>query len=51
MSTKNISWWGKGGQCVGDDCLEIWELQPTGTPRACPGLCRPGQATTDSFKL
>jgi len=37
---------GKGGQCVGlttlppsrADCLEIWEPQPSGTLRACPGL-------------
>ena len=37
---------GKGGRCVGlttlppscADCLEIWEPQPPGTPRACPGL-------------
>jgi len=37
---------GKGGQYVGltalpppcADCLEIWEPQPPGTLRACPGL-------------
>jgi hypothetical protein len=37
---------GKGGRCMGlttlppscADCLEIWESQPTGTLRACPGL-------------
>ena len=34
---------GKGGRCVGltifnADCLEIWEPQPPGTLRACPGL-------------
>ena len=36
----------KGGQCIGlttlppsrADCLEIWEPQPPGTLRACPGL-------------
>jgi hypothetical protein len=36
----------KGGQCVGlttlkpsrADCLEIWEPQPPGALRACPGL-------------
>jgi hypothetical protein len=36
----------KGGRCVGlttlplscTDCLEIWEPQPPGTLRACPGL-------------
>jgi hypothetical protein len=45
ISTRNISW-GKGGRCVGlttlptscADCLEIWEPQPPGTLRACPGL-------------
>jgi hypothetical protein len=37
---------GKGGQCIGlttlppscADCLEIWESQPPGTVRPCPGL-------------
>jgi len=36
---------GKGGRCVGltlppscADCLEIWEPQPLGTLRVCPGL-------------
>jgi len=46
MSTRNISWVVKGDQCVGPttlppscaDCLEIWEPQPPGTLRACPGL-------------
>jgi hypothetical protein len=46
MSTRNISWGGKGGRCIGlttlppacADFLEIWELQPPGTLRACPGL-------------
>jgi hypothetical protein len=36
---------GKGGRCVGlttlppssTDCLEIWEPQPSGTLKACPG--------------
>jgi len=36
---------GKGGRSVGlttlpppcVDCLEIWEPQPPGTPRVCPG--------------
>jgi len=36
----------KGGWCLGlrglppscADCLEIWEPQPPGTLRACPGL-------------
>ena len=38
--------WGKGGRFLGlttlppscADCLEIWESQPNGTLRACPGL-------------
>ena len=37
---------GKGGRCVGlttlppscADCLDIWEPQPPGTLRVCPGL-------------
>jgi len=30
---------GKGGRCVGlTTLLEIWEPQPPGTLRACPGL-------------
>jgi len=39
---------GKGGWCIGlttlspycADCLKIWEPQPPGTCRACPGLYR-----------
>jgi len=46
MSTRNSSCGGKDGRCVGlttlppscVDCLEIWEPQPPGTLRACPGL-------------
>ena len=46
MSTRNISWKGKGGRCVGlttlppscAECLEIWKPQPPGTLRAYPGL-------------
>jgi len=48
MSTRNISWGegGKGGRGVDltslplscADRLEIWEPQPPGTLRACPGL-------------
>jgi len=49
MSTRNISWGGgggKGGRCEGlttllpscDDFLEIWDPQPPGTLKACPGL-------------
>jgi len=42
MSTRNISWGGKGGRCVGLTtlppscaiCLDIWEPQPPGTLRA-----------------
>ena len=48
MNTRNISWrWDKGSRCVGltlppscADCLEIWEPQPPGTLRACPGQYR-----------
>ena len=50
MSTvPGIFTWGGGGKCgrcvglttlppSGADCLEIWEPQTLGTPRACPGL-------------
>jgi len=46
MSTRNISWGAKGGQCLGlatvlpscADSLEIWESLPPGTLRASPGL-------------
>jgi len=46
MSTRNISWGGKGSRCVGlttlppscAECLKIWEPQPPGTLWACPGL-------------
>ena len=47
MSTRNIFWGGgKGCRCAGlttlppscADCLEIWEPQPPGTLKACPGL-------------
>jgi len=47
MSTRNISCrWGKGSLCVRlttlppscADCLQIWEPQPPGTLRDCPGL-------------
>ena len=46
MSTRNISRGVKGGRCVWlttlppsyVDCLEIWEPQRPGTPRACPGI-------------
>jgi len=45
MKTRIISW-GRGGRCIGlttlppscANCLEIWEPQPPGTLRACPGL-------------
>jgi hypothetical protein len=45
LSNRNNSW-GKGGRRVGlttlppscGDCLEIWEPQPPGTLRGCPGL-------------
>jgi hypothetical protein len=53
MTTRNVSLRGKGGRGVGlttlppscADCLEIWEPQPPGTLRACPGLYR------DSFTI
>jgi len=46
MSTRNISWAGKGGRCVGlttlppsrADCLEIWETQTQGLYRPVMGL-------------
>ena len=46
MSTRNIS--GGGSQCIRvttlppprADCHYIWEPQPAGTLRACPGLYR-----------
>jgi len=46
MSTRIIFWGGKGGRCLELTnlppscayCLEIWEPQPIGTLRACPGL-------------
>ena len=47
ISSRNISWGGKGGRCVGlttsppscADCLEIWKPQPPGTLRASPEAC------------
>ena len=50
MSTRNISWGGKGSRCIGlttlppscADCLEIWKPQTPGTPsgpvQACHGI-------------
>ena len=46
MSTRNISWGGKDGQCVGlttlsrscADYLEMWEPELPGTLRVCPDL-------------
>ena len=46
MSNRNIFSGGKGGRSLGltklpssyTDCLEIWEPQPPGKFRACPGL-------------
>ena len=39
---------GKSGRCLGltlvpsrADCLEIWQTQPPGTLRACPGIVIP----------
>jgi hypothetical protein len=45
-SNRNEYQGGREGRCVGlttlppscADCLEIWELQPPGTLRVCPGL-------------
>jgi len=45
MNTRNISW-GKSSRCIGlttlppscADCLKIWEREPPGTLRTCPGL-------------
>ena len=49
MSTRKISFGGKGGLCVVlttlppscADCIEIWEPQPPGTIRACNGIALP----------
>ena len=45
MSTKNITWWGKGGRCVGlttlppcADCLQILGVPTSWNPK---GLSRP----------
>ena len=46
MSTRNISWGGKGGRCLEltnlspscADCLEICEPQTAGNPWVRPGL-------------
>jgi hypothetical protein len=46
MSTRNISWGSKGGRYVVltnlppscADCFEIWEPQPPGNLKVCPGL-------------
>jgi hypothetical protein len=52
MSTKNISWRGKGFRCIWlttlppscADCLEIWEpptAKPSGSVQACNGIALP----------
>jgi len=52
MSTRNISWGGKGGRCVGlttlspssADCLEPGSpsfLEPSGLVQACNGIALP----------
>jgi len=46
MSTRSISWGGKGGRCVrlttlppsNAVCLAIWEPHLSGTLRACLGI-------------
>jgi hypothetical protein len=46
MSSRNISWEGKGGQCLGlatlplscADSVEMWEPQPPGTLKASSGI-------------
>jgi len=46
MCTKNISWRGEGAQCIVltalpsscADCVLIWEPQPPGILKACPGF-------------
>ena len=48
MAQKSTPWVGgeEGGRCVGlasvpnscAECLQIWEPQPSGILRACPGL-------------
>jgi hypothetical protein len=41
MSTKNISWWGKGGQRVGPIVLKSGSfnlLEPPGPVQACNGI-------------
>ena len=48
MSTRNISWGGKGGRCVRltnlpppcTEYIKIWEPPTPGTHRACQGLYR-----------
>jgi hypothetical protein len=54
--TQPVTEMGKGGRCVGlitlppscTDCLEIWEPQPPGTLRACPGMYRDSFIFRDS---
>ena len=46
MGTRNILWGGKPGRCLGmtplppsrTDRLKIWDPQPPGNLRVCPGL-------------
>jgi len=54
MSTRSISWGGKGGRCAvlttlppsRADCPEILAPQPPGNLRACPGIASPLPAFT-----
>jgi len=57
ISTRDISWGGKGGRCVGlttlpppcADCLEIWEPQRPGNLRASSGLYKDCFTCTFTF--
>ena len=58
MSSRNISWGGKGGRRVGltllpsyADCLEIWEAQPPGPLWACTGIILPLHYQSTKFSL
>jgi len=58
ISTRNISWGGKGGRYVGlttltpssANYLEICESQPPGTLRCCTGIAFPFKNNTLAFR-